>query len=124
MLAIPELPFPNDLSPLDQVVAVRDLFAPPMSVLDPSTDGTSTDKHGTEPGDDRTGAVFLTQHRLTGVLIREGLEIAVVDDTWVQIGQELDGCMLVALSGNEATFACPDQEVVLKVVEAELVLQD
>ncbi len=123
-LSIPELPFPRGLKPLDQTAVMRDLFAPPSSALHPNTDGEPTDKHGAETGGDRTGAVFLTQHRLTGVLIRKGLEIAVVDDAWVRIGQELDGCKLVALSGNDATFACPDQEVVLKVVEPKAILQD
>lgn len=128
-LSIPELPFPRELKPLDQTAVVRDLFAPPSSALHPNTDGAPTDKDASMTGNgdrtgEATGAAFLTQHRLTGVLIRKGLKIAVVDDAWVRIGQELDGCKLVALTGNEATFACPDQDVVLKVVEPEAAFQD
>lgn len=128
-LSIPELPFPRDMRPPDQTSNVRDLFAPPMSALSPKSDGGLTDKDGSKTdGDDRTGqitgAVFLTQHRLTGVLIRQGLEIAVVDDAWVRIGQTFGGCKLVAVTGNEAKFECPEEDVVLKIVEPEAALLD
>jgi hypothetical protein len=58
------------------------------------------------------------------VLIQQGLRIAVIDTTWVEVGQSLEGCTLLSVSGNEALFDCTGDEVVLNVIEPESVLRD
>ena len=99
--SIPELPFPHELKSLGQRSQVRDLFAPPVSAWDPNPEEKSSDKSGSITGRrDGTGeasaAARMTQRRLTGVFITEGLKIAVVDKTRMGIGQIL----ALAVSGR------------------------
>jgi len=128
-LSIPELPFPRELKPLGQMFQVRDLFAPPISIWDPRTEAKLPDKAGSGTGQDdgtghSSGAARLTQRRLAAVFIRHGLRIAVVDKAWVEIGQVLDDCTLLGISGNQAEFECPDEDVVLYIVKPKSTLQD
>ncbi|UCC30297.1 MAG: hypothetical protein JSU86_19115 [Phycisphaerales bacterium] len=123
-LSIPELPFPRGLDKWNSQSSIRDLFAPPVAVLRAESQGTKADKD--RPGTDRpqhpeqaSSDVFLTQHRLNGVMVDERLKIAIVDGTWIRIGQTVDGCTLTDVSGNEARFECHDREAVLKVVQTE-----
>lgn len=124
--SIPELPFPRDLGTLDVNSAIRDLFAPPEFDADTGANGSRPDngRPGGDGGDHTTGAMFVARHRLSAVLIRQGLRIAVIDKTWVRIGQTLEGCTLLSVSGNEALFECTDGRVVLNVIEPGSVLRD
>ncbi|MGD2108923.1 MAG: hypothetical protein PVI86_05980 [Phycisphaerae bacterium] len=128
-LSIPELPFPRALEPLDDPAAVRDLFVPPPSALAPNNEDDETDNSGSGPGGPGQDAGlrsvdFITEHRLTGVFIAQGLKIAVVDKEGMQMGDVLDGCELVSIAGNEARFQCPDGDATLKVIEPGASLRD
>ena len=123
-LSIPELPFPRGLDKWNSHSSIRDLFAPPIAVRGAELQGVEADKDS--PGTDRpqhpeqaNSDVFLTRHHLNGVLVFQRLKIAVVDGTWVRIGQIVDGCTLRSVSGNEARFECRDREAVLKVVKTD-----
>lgn len=123
-LSIPELPFPRGLGMSDAQPLVRDLFAPPAAVLGADSQGAKADKD--RPGTGRaqrpeqaSSDVFLTRHRLNGVLVDERLKIAIVDGAWTRIGQTIYGCTLKGVSGNEARFECCDGEAVLKVVKTD-----
>lgn len=118
--SIPELPFPRGIEPYDTDSPIPDLFTPPESVMARNAaDGAA--REATQDGEQNTSATgaaratFRLTHRLTGVLIDERLRIAVVDGAWVRVGQSLDGCVLSAVSGNEARFECYDGESVLKI---------
>ncbi len=119
---IPEVPFPRGLEPLDPSagVFIRDFFAPPESALNRDSADPQTDKSGrnaTQP--DSQGQVgrtaFVFRHRLSGVLLDQRLKIAIVDGTWVRIGQSLNGCTLKSVSGNKASFECYDGNAVLEI---------
>ena len=124
--SIPELPFPRSLGTLDVDAAIRDLFAPPELDADAGASGSQPGKN--QPGGDgdgyTTGAMFVSRHRLSAVLIQQGLRIAVINTRWVRIGDTLEDCTLLSISGNEALFECPDGEAVLKVIEPGSVLRD
>jgi hypothetical protein len=129
VLSIPELPFPGELESLAHTSIVRDLFAPPASALAPKSEEESADKSGSitrlrEGTGDVSGAVRLRQRRLSAVFITEGLKIAVVDTEQMGIGQVLDDCTLAAVSGNQAKFECPDESVVLYILDPKTALQD
>ncbi len=55
-----------------------------------------------------TAARFAREHRLSVVLAGDGVSMAVVNDEWMRVGQSLDECTLVEISGRSATFECRD----------------
>lgn len=121
--SIPELPFPREVEPYDPDSPIPDLFIPPGSVMprnapDGATGKATQDEERNKSVTGATQAAFHLTHRLTGVLIDERLKIAIVDGMWVRVGQSLDGCMLSAVSGNEARFTCHDGESVLKITQS------
>jgi hypothetical protein len=127
--SIPELPFPRDIELYDPDSPIPDLFTPPESVLPrDATDGAAG--KATQDGERNTSVVgaaratFRLKHRLTGVLIDERLRIAIVDGMWVRVGQSLDGCVLSAVSGNQARFACHDGESVLEITDGSAGVRD
>jgi hypothetical protein len=124
---IPELPFPRGLKKYDPHLPMRDLFAPPSLATGPAP--PTPDKAKASSGvDERPGntssAAFVTHHTLDGVLIQEGLKIAIVDGVWVHIGESVAGCALRNISGNEAYFDCFDGEATLKVGDARIWSRD
>lgn len=125
---IPEVPFPRGLEPLDPSagVFIRDFFAPPESALNRDPPDSQTDKSGRNANQpDRHGrlgrSTFVSRHRLSGVLLDQRLKIAIVDGTWLRIGQSLNGCTLASVSGNEARFECYDGEAVLEIINKKIV---
>ncbi len=117
--AIPDLPFPRNLKTFSPRLSMRDVFAPPMLHSGKNLSQSSTTRDGTSEAssDDShmSRAVFETNVQLNGVLIHEGLRIAVVGTTWIRIGQSHRGCTLARVSGNTARFSCDDGDAVLKV---------
>lgn len=123
--SIPELPFPRDIEPYDADSPIPDLFTPPESVVARGAAGEATPDGGQRTSVvGATRATFRLEHRLTGVLIDERLRIAIVDGMWVRVGQSLDGCVLSAVSGNEARFACHDGESVLEITDGSAGMRD
>ena len=124
--SIPELPFPRSLGTLDVNAAIRDLFAPPELDADAGANGSQpgNDRPGGDGDGHTTGAMFVSRHRLSAVLIQQRLRIVVIDETCVRIGETLEGCTLLSMSGNEALFECMDGQAVLKVIEPESALRD
>lgn len=122
--AIPELHFPGDLPPYDPRTMTRDFFAPPMYQSGPgSSNATGNSKSGSKNSSIdgmMNRSLFEQTARLNGVIVQEGLQIAVVNDQWLRIGQSYYGCTLQTLSGNSAVFQCDDGEAVLKVNSGEL----
>ncbi len=123
--SIPELPFPRDIEPYDADSPIPDLFTPPESVVARGAAGEATPDGGQKTS--VVGAAretFRLKHRLNGVLIDERLRIAIVDGMWLRTGQSLDGCVLSAVSGNEARFACHDGESVLEITDGSAGMRD
>lgn len=115
-LAIPELHFPSNLPPYDPRTMTRDIFAPPNH-----QDGM--DATGNSNGESKNPSLHARMNRnafesrvsLNGVIVHQGLEIAITDGQWLRIGQSYHGCTLHRVSGNSAVFQCEDGEAVLKV---------
>lgn len=112
--AIPELVFPRNLPATGSVSGTRDVFAPPPHVF--ANGGSRRSTNGQAPGAATLGAqAFRTRHQLRGVMVTGQVRIAILGQLWVRVGQSVDGCTLTHLSGEEARFACPDGETVLRV---------
>jgi len=117
-VAIPELPFPRGIAPLDATAVVPDFFAPPglRGVTGISRDGAYNELSGTAhpPSPDHLSAAqFKLEHRLNGLLVEERLRIANVDGRWIDFGAALDGCKLTGITSAQATFECYDGEAAL-----------
>jgi hypothetical protein len=116
-MSIPDLPFPRAVERFTFGNEIHDLFAPPQAVrngapsagLEGSVEAAQKERNGR----DSDRATFAAGHELTGLLTREGLRIAIVNDRWLRIGDSVDGCTLKDTSGEAARFECPDGEVVL-----------
>ena len=103
----PELPL-HDTLPRH----LRDVFAPAAlaqnALLGPEQEDAipAIDSRRGE-----TGAVqperFEEDHRLLAVMISDHVTVAVVDDRWLRVGDSLDGCELVEISGTGVSFRCP-----------------
>ncbi len=120
-LPIPKIPFPRGLAPFDPDRAARDVFLPPAFVGErrDSGDGNMAAGDGSSARPGTTGtAMFITRHKLDGVLIDQGLKIAIVDGLWIRLGELLDGCKLTDISGQEARFECRDAQAVLAIAVA------
>jgi len=118
--SIPELPFPHGLSVYQAGAVFRDLFAPPGLQWPGKTGDDAADKadssRNAEATRPATAASFAEHHRLSGVILIQHLTIAVVDGTWLHVGETLDGCVVTAIHDNEALFRCRDGDTSLKVI--------
>ena len=115
---IPELPFPRSIRSWDPQLPMRDVFEPPVLQAGPDAPADAS-AHGPPGAADsdrlkRLGRVtFRAQHKLQGVAAYRRLKIAIVDDTWLQVGDTLDGCRLTTVYGTKARFICHDGEAIL-----------
>ncbi len=128
-VSIPELPFPRGVAAFDLPTSgapVRDLFAPPQSVVNRNAADTPTDSNDSATNRSKRAnrAAFLTHHRVSGIILFESLKIAIVDGMWLRKGQLLDGCTLKSVSGNEARFECYDGQAVLRVTNTKSLTRD
>lgn len=119
---IPALVFPGPLPPPGDRMLVRDVFEAPEQAFFAVASRTATDKNAPDKTDStsaepRSFSDFAEQHRLTGVLIRDRLRIAIVDGQWVMPGQAMDSCSLLTVSGIDAAFQCHDGVAVLRVAD-------
>ncbi len=62
---------------------------------------------------------FSDRHTVSAVVCSDGFARALVDGVWVRIGQQVDGCELVRISGRTAFFRCGKAEVELSVDAGE-----
>lgn len=125
-MAIPELRFPSNMRPYHPWLMRRDLFAPPKSALQHVA--STGNSNGTQKISLSDGALgkegFKRDVTLNGVIVQQGLKIAVADDQWFRIGQSYYGCTLERVSGNSAVFMCADGEAILQVNSQSLTDQD
>ncbi len=115
---IPEVPFPVGVTSLGPDHVLRDLFAQPKSAIGQgdSVDNVRRSGSAADPGFGRvTASAFMTRHRLQAVLRNPTLTIAVVDGTWVHVGESVDDCTLTAIENETAHFECFDAAVTLTV---------
>jgi hypothetical protein len=115
-MSVPELPFPRNIPPWDAGAPIRDLFLPSVE------QAADNDRAGTgRNGDPIEGscAVFAKQHRLDGVLIQQGLKIAVVNGRTLRIDESLGGCTFISTDGNMVRFRCRDGEISLSLHRAD-----
>jgi len=111
--SVPALLFPRTLPKWDPNQPIRDIFAPESSS---ALSHNSQRRSGREERDGHgTCAGLMRLHRLDAVLVQETLRIAVIDGVWVRIGQEVEGCKVLEVAGNEVRFACRDGETVLSL---------
>jgi hypothetical protein len=105
-------PFPRELAPAPEAVAVRDIFAltPRLYAvlvgMDPPEEGAARGILR-RPARPRI-AEFKAAHRLSAVLSAPALRIAMVDGRWIREGEQLDGCTLARIAGQTAYFSCAD----------------
>ena len=58
---------------------------------------------------------FRKRHTVSAVVSGGAFTAAFVDGIWMVVGQRLDGCDLVRISGHTVVFDCADEEVELSV---------
>ncbi|MFQ5591845.1 MAG: hypothetical protein ACE5HE_11830 [Phycisphaerae bacterium] len=118
-LAIPELPFPRGITPIDAGGEIRDLFAPPRSKETRHSDDTEGADNGRAANEKLSASVnmssesFAATHRLHGVFVDERLRIANVDGRWMGCGTTVDGCTLITVSPEYVIFRCFDDHATL-----------
>ena len=106
-LSIPELPFPAVIRSFDPTVEFRDLFEPPHLRAAGTHDPTELSAvNNLSANGGREG--FVRVHVLRAVMLRDRLKIAVIDDKWVTIGEEIDGCELTDILDGAVRFECVD----------------
>jgi hypothetical protein len=102
----------------------RDIFAPTaaarqalsMSASDPAR-RSSRSPRGDK--DVTTAERFATDHRLVAIMVSGDVAVAVVDDLWLSVGDSIDGCRLIEITGTTATFRCATGEAALSVLDKE-----
>ncbi len=115
---IPDIPFPKLQEPSAQNTPTRDLFEPPRD----ATQSARRDNQGAgdlsriQPDDVDT---FQTQHRLDGLMVQQGLRVAVVNGRWIHVNDELDGCKTVSIFQDSVIFECRDGQAELTIVSPE-----
>ncbi len=100
----------------------RDIFSPTLAArhalstrrADPA--GRSSPSARGENGA-MTAERFATQHRLVAIMVSGEMAVAVVDDLWLRVGDELDGCELIEITGTAATFRCAAGEAALSALD-------
>ncbi len=112
-LLIPEIPFPKGVTSAVSSENTRDLFRPAFRAGLPATGSAGT---GTPDAPDAAGkSGFVDRHRLQAVFSQGGAAIAVVDGTWLQTGDRVDGCVLREVRETLAVFECRDGEAHLVI---------
>ncbi|MCH7526621.1 MAG: hypothetical protein IID39_04215 [Planctomycetes bacterium] len=115
--------FPRDLPDVGSIAAVRDMFSITDTVRRAMLGANSDDELGLESGG--TGKTdrrvkpeqFEKVHRLTGIMLGGEITFAIVDDEWLQVGDQLDGYRLIRIDGNMAWFQCAGGEAALSVAD-------
>ena len=116
--SVPELHFPRNLPTYEPSRPLRDLFAAPVRFAERAPAGpvVKFDRFGRRIEDEHTAqAAFVERHTLTAVLVQRDVQIAVVDDAWLRVGDELEGFRLEAIEGEIARFRGPDGAAELRV---------
>lgn len=103
---IPRLPFPRSLRTWDRSSGIRDIFLPPQMESKATDEGQSPDETPSQVDDETHRQSFASRHALHAVMVTGSLRIAVVDGTWVRVGESFDGCKLERISNNQALFSC------------------
>ena len=114
--AIPELPFPKLPKTTGFSADTRDMFEPPRRVVSRTAEPDNQDSDfpvGSQGDDVET---FRSRHRLSGLLLHQGLKIAVVNGRWMRINDALDGCELVSVLPDRAVFKCRDGQAELTIL--------
>ena len=119
---VPELHFPRGFDSYEVSDGIRDIFSPLQEQDIGNGAKVGTDKSGRHADgsfviSSASAMAFSKAHRLVGVILSDRLKIAIVDGTWVKVGQVIDGCRLHSVSGNEARFVCRDESVDLRVAD-------
>ena len=113
--AAPQTPPATVAQRLDKLVAGKDVgseeLRDPFS-LPPSWSDIAGAKQQTPV--DPTGG-FAHRHQLKAVVVREGQSSALVDDTFLLVGQSLDGFTLVVIGPRSALFERDGRQVMLSV---------
>lgn len=110
---IPRLPFPRSLRTWDRSSDIRDIFLPPRMASNATGKGQSPDETPSYADHETNRESFASQHALHAVMVSGSLRIAIVDGTWVRVGENFDGCELERISNNQASFSCYDGIVTL-----------
>lgn len=116
-VSIPGVPFPENIVSADPGRPIIDLFAPPALRGRGGTDNQEGTDAVPLPGAPSPADTFVTQHKLSAVLIDARLKIAVVDGHWVRVGETIDGCTLIGIEGQTVHFSCVDKDTSLTVGE-------
>ena len=105
-IAIPGATFPKKTSSDTHTVAKREDLFEPAEVKTDKPDETTVEPPAPSASDNPTPSQFCSAHTLGAVFVQEGLKMAVVDGQIVRLGETVDDCVLVLLTGTEAHFAC------------------
>ncbi len=114
---IPGVPFPKNIPTFGSGFVLRDVFVKPGGSHDPS-DNTARTGAGLRKialPQNLTREEFAEAHTLTAVFSDQGVEIAVVDEKWLRVGQSITGCELTGVEGEKARFQCRDGESSLEI---------
>lgn len=65
-----------------------------------------------------SAAQFGARHKLSAVLEAGGFGVAVVDGQLIEMGDALDACELIAITGRQAVFECHDGAATLEVASS------
>jgi hypothetical protein len=113
-LSIPELPFPRNLPRAGDPALMRDLFAFVGASQDDRGAAGRAGRGAKSSADALSDAAsFGSTHHLDAVLLGSGLEVAVINNVWVQKGQTLDGCTLERIEKTRAYLKCGEDQAVL-----------
>lgn len=123
VVSVAVTPFPSDLPPVSSEHELRDVFATTDTIRAEMLLLATEDARGNgtrRTTKERTAAEsFQRSRRLTAVMLGERLSFAIVDESWLQVGDRMDDCELTGMTGTTATFDCPGGDVTLSVTAAE-----
>jgi len=116
-------PFPTALPQFSAAGEVRDIFSPTPRVQnillgleqweDPRAGlASSHRKPETAPA-----KLFEQNHHVTAVMVARQNAVAIVDDAWLKVGDTMDGCELVEITGTNVTFKCAAELASLSAVQ-------
>lgn len=113
---IPDLAYPFDVVRFRTANSVLDPFAEPGQEVY-AADNVKAVAPGTDTSDSAAAGAsskqFAENHVLSGLVVNEASTFAVLDGTWVRIGESVDGCKLRRITGRNAVFVCQDGEATL-----------
>lgn len=118
-MGIPDLPFPHDVARFAADLPLTDFFAPPRIRQPGGNNENLTDNEGSDEkhpiNSKRLGsASFMRKHKVLGILLHGQMRVAIVDGTWRQVGESLDGCAVREIMGDRVVFECHDGDAVLE----------